>query len=215
MKRRFFLGTAGAALMTSGMWTTAALAEETAVDTIPDMALGNPDAPVTVIEYASFTCPHCARFHANQFQQIKENYIDTGKVRFIFREVFFDRYGLWATMIARCGGEMRYFGIESMFFERQSEWAQGEPAQIAANLRNIGKVAGLSDADLDACMQDGDQAEKLVAWYEENRVNDDIEGTPTFIIQGQKYSNMSYEDFAAVLDEKLAEAGAMEDTASE
>lgn len=207
MKRRLFLTTAGAAMMAGGITLPAFAQEAEAAAGIPDMVLGNSDAPVEIVEYASFTCPHCANFHANQFQQIKANYIDTGKVRFVFREVFFDRYGLWGSMIARCGGEMRFHGIVSMMFERQREWAQGEPAQIAANLRNIGKVAGLDDATLDACMQDADTAQALVAWYEENRVRDNIEGTPSFLIQGQKYSNMSYEEFAAILDEKLTEAG--------
>ncbi|MGB1209346.1 MAG: thioredoxin domain-containing protein, partial [Paracoccaceae bacterium] len=63
---------------------------------VQDMILGNPDAPIEVIEYASYTCPHCASFHANQFKQLKENYIDTGKIKFVYREVYFDRPGLWA-----------------------------------------------------------------------------------------------------------------------
>ena len=71
---------------------------------VVEMALGAEDAPVTVIEYASFTCPHCRNFHQNTFKQVKENYVDTGKVRFIYREVYFDRFGLWAGMVARCGG---------------------------------------------------------------------------------------------------------------
>ncbi len=83
----------------------AANAQEAAdVDTssIIEMTLGNPDAPVTVVEYASFTCPHCASFHEGPFQELKKNFIDTGKINFVYREVYFDRYGLWASMIARC-----------------------------------------------------------------------------------------------------------------
>ena len=215
MKRRLFLGTAAVALITSGMLNGAMAQDAEPESVVSDMVLGDENAPVTVIEYASYTCPHCANFHANQFKQIKANYIDTGKVRFVYREVYFDRYGLWASMIARCGGDMRFFGITSMFYERQSEWAQGEPAQIAANLRNIGKVAGIDDESLDACMQNGALAEELIAWYETNRDEDGIEGTPSFIIQGEKYSNMSYDDFAAVLDEKLEEAGYVEETPAE
>lgn len=213
MNRRFLLTTAGAALMTSGLWTAAfaqdtaaADAEAPAATEIKDMVLGNADAKVEVIEYASFTCPHCAAFHANVWPQIKENYIDTGKIKFVYREVYFDRYGLWGSMIARCGGEMRFFGIAGMLYEGQREWTAGEPAQIAANLRNIGKVAGLDDATLDACMNDATTAESLVAWYQKNAEADKIEGTPSFIINGEKYSNMSYEDFAKILDEKLAAA---------
>ncbi len=75
------------------------------VDTsmIKEMSIGNPDAAVTVIEYASFTCPHCASFHASSFKQLKADYIDTGKINFIYRDVYFDRLGLWAAIVARCG----------------------------------------------------------------------------------------------------------------
>ena len=204
MKRRTLLSTAASALAL-GMIGAPSFAQD---EGIQDMVLGSPDAPVEVVEYASFTCPHCASFHAEQFKELKKNYIDTGKVRFVYREVYFDRYGLWASMIARCGGDMRFFGITEMIYSGQKEWAAGgDPAQIAANLRNIGKIAGIDDATLDACMQDGATAEKLVAWYQENAERDDISSTPSFLIDGEKYSNMRYSEFAAILDERLAAAG--------
>ena len=84
---------------------------------VPDFGIGEADAPVTIVEYASFTCPHCAHFHDDVFKKLKADYIDTGKVQFVYREVYFDRYGLWAAMMARCGGEMRYFGITDMLFD--------------------------------------------------------------------------------------------------
>ncbi len=186
--------------------TTAANAEAAQFDVV-EMVQGNPDAAVEVIEYASYTCPHCASFHDNQYQQLKANYIDTGLIRFVYREVYFDQPGLWASMVARCGGEMRFFGISSMLYEQQQDWARaGDGAAIAGALRNIGKVAGLSDAELDQCMTDADTAQELMAWYQSNADADDISGTPTFIIDGEKYSNMAYAEFAAVLDEKLAAA---------
>jgi protein-disulfide isomerase len=173
--------------------------------TIPDMVMGSADAKVEVIEYASFTCPHCAAFHADQYQKIKANYIDTGKIRFVYREVYFDRIGLWASMIARCGGELRFFGIADMIYDKQRDWAaSGDPAVIVEELRKLAKTAGLDDAMLDTCMQDTQQAQSLVAWFEENAKRDEINSTPTFLIDGVKYSNMSYDDFAALLDEKLA-----------
>jgi protein-disulfide isomerase len=184
----------------------AAPAQEVDTSTIADMALGQADAPVTVIEYASFTCPHCATFHDEVFPDLKRNYIDTGKIRFVHREVYFDRYGLWAGMVARCGGEMRYFGVADQIYERQREWTKGgDPAEVAANLRRIGLSAGLTDTQLDACLSDGEKAQTLVAWYQQNAERDGIEGTPSFIIDGEKHSNMSYEDFSALLDEKLAD----------
>ncbi len=182
--------------------------ENGGVDTsmVLEMSLGNPQAEVTVIEYASFTCPHCRNFHATVLPELKKNYIDTGKIHYIYREVYFDRFGLWAAMVARCAGPLRYFGVADLLYERQSEWlAGGEPAAIAAALRRVGKSAGLSDEQLDACLSDGEMAQAMVAVYQKNAGADDINATPSFVINGRKYPNMSYEDFAAILDEKLAE----------
>lgn len=174
---------------------------------VVEMIQGNPEAAVQVVEYSSYTCPHCATFHAEQYPQIKENYIDTGLIGFTYREVYFDQPGLWASMVARCGGEMRFFGISNLLFENQQDWArQADGAAIAQALRNIGKVAGLSDEELDVCMTDADQAQALMAWYRTNGDADNVRGTPTFRINGEEYSNMNYADFTAVLDEKLAEA---------
>ena len=178
------------------------------VDTsgVLEMSLGNPDADVTVIEYASFTCPHCRNFHETVFGQLKTNYIDTGKINFIYREVYFDRFGLWGGIVARCGGEAKYFGISDLLYKQQSAWlAGGDPAQIAGNLRKIGKTAGLSDDQLDACLNDGENAKALVAVYQKNAKADDINSTPSFLINGKKVSNMNYADFAAALDEELSD----------
>lgn len=184
----------------------AANAQEAATDPslIPDMVMGAADAPVEIIEYASFTCPHCAAFHANVYPQLKADYIDTGKVRFVYREVYFDRFGLWASMIARCGGEMRFFGIADLIYEKQRDWtASGDPVEIVAALRKLAKTAGLTDEMLDACMDDSDQAKTLVGWYQANAERDDINSTPTFLIDGEKYSNMAYAEFQKILDEKI------------
>jgi protein-disulfide isomerase len=170
------------------------------------MTMGAPDAPIEVIEYGSFTCPHCADFHADQFQQLKADWIDTGRVRFTFREVYFDRFGLWASMIARCGGEMRFFGIHDMLYEGQAEWiGDQQPQTIADNLKRIGLTAGLDQATLDACLADEAQAEALVAWFQGNAEADGITATPTFLIDGEPYSNMPWTEFEAVLEEKLAD----------
>lgn len=173
---------------------------------VTDFSIGSPDAKVQITEYASFTCPHCANFHATVWPSLKADYIDTGKVHFTYREVYFDRYGLWAAIVARCGGEMRYFGIVDMLFDQQKEWAASDdPNVVVGNLRTIGKTAGLDDAALDVCLKDGAQAEAMVARFEANMEADGIEGTPSFIINGEKHSNMSYEDMKAIIEEKLAE----------
>lgn len=187
----------------------AANAQEAAdIDTsmVKDMSIGNPDATVTVIEYASFTCPHCAAFHENVFDQLKADYIDTDKINFIHREVYFDRFGLWAGIVARCGenAENRYFGIADMIYAQQATWArQDDPNAIVTSLRNIGKTGGLSDAELDACFQDADKAQGLYATFVKNSEADAITSTPTFIINGEKYANMAYPELQEVLDAAL------------
>lgn len=183
----------------------AAATDATAVE-ITDFSIGSAEAPVKITEYASFTCPHCASFHANVWPQLKSEYIDTGKVHFTYREVYFDRYGLWAAMVARCGGEMRYFGIVDMLFDQQKEWAASDnPNVVVGNLRTIGKAAGLDDASLDTCLKDGAKAEAMVAHFEKNMEADGVEGTPTFIINGEKHSNMSFDDMKSLIEAKLAE----------
>lgn len=175
---------------------------EVDISTIPDMMIGNPDAPVTVIEYASYTCPHCASFHAGTYKSLKKDYIDTGKINFVFREVYFDRYGLWASMIARCAGPEKFFGVTDLLFEGQSTWARaGEPAAIIGELRKVGRLAGMNDEMLDTCLNDEAKAKTLVEWYQTKAGADDIESTPSFVINGTKYSNMSYADMSVILDE--------------
>lgn len=184
----------------------AANAQESSVEvdtsSIAEMSLGNPDAPVTVVEYASFTCPHCASFHAGAYKELKADYIDTGKINFVYREVYFDRYGLWASMIARCAGTPeKFFGMADLIYAGQSEWARaGEPTAIVAELRKIGRLAGLDAETMEACLQDGDKAQTLVAWYQENATADGVESTPSFLINGEKHSNMPYADMAALID---------------
>ena len=96
------------------------------------------DAPVEVVEYASFTCPHCANFHDTVYDQLKANYIDTGKIKFTYREVYFDKYGMWGSMIARCE-PTRFFGISDLLYDEQADWARaGSDGAIADALRKIG-----------------------------------------------------------------------------
>ncbi len=182
-------------------------AGEVDISTIVDMVQGDADAPVEVIEYASYTCPHCANFHANQYEELKANYIDTGKIRFVYREIYFDRFGLWASMMARCGGETQFFGITGLLYEQQREWLAGgqDPALIGENLRRIGLTAGIDAEQLDACMADATMAQTLVAWFEENSTQHGVTSTPSFVIDGQLYTNMGYDEFADVLDAALGE----------
>ncbi|MFC4214408.1 DsbA family protein [Pseudophaeobacter arcticus] len=184
----------------------AASAQEAEVDTstITEMVLGAEDAPVTLIEYASYTCPHCANFHTGVLPKLKEDYIDTGKVKLIYREVYFDRYGLWASMIARCGGPEKFFGISNLIYKGQSDWVRaGGAPEITEALRKIGGIAGLDKDTVEACLQDNTKAQTLVSWYQENAEKDEVEATPSFVLNGTKISNQSYEQFKALIDAEL------------
>ncbi len=148
-----------------------------------EMALGALDAPVTIIEYASMTCPHCARFHLEELPQIKETYIDTGKVRFVYWEFPLGRLALTAAKIARCGGEERFFGFISLFFSKQVEWAgSNDPVDALRKLANVG---GLGSVEFDACLantslEDGILTSALAASKAHG-----IDSTPSFVINGE------------------------------
>jgi len=199
-------GTSGT-IPSYGTLLAAEAQDGTAIDRslVEEMALGSEDAPLTVIEYASSTCPHCRTFHEETFRELKANYIDTGKVRFVFREVYFDRYGLWAGLLARCGGSERFFGIMDMIFARQAEWTSADSdVGVTENLARIGRAAGLTGEEIEACMQDRDLARAMVAVYKENAEEHGIRSTPSFIIDGDLVTGvMSYEDFSALIDARL------------
>ena len=170
---------------------------------LEEMILGDVNAPVTIVEYASFTCPHCKDFHLENFLKLKKEYINTGKVKFIFREVYFDKYGLWAGMVARCGGSKSYFGLIDMIFEKQSEWVTGEVAEVVDKLKRIGKTSGLTNEDLEVCLQDTANARALVEEYRVNSVEDNIQSTPSFVINGKLHSNMDYDDLVSIINKEL------------
>ncbi|MBO6790758.1 MAG: DsbA family protein [Dinoroseobacter sp.] len=183
-------------------------AEAQEIDTsgVMEITMGDPNASITVIEYASYTCPHCARFHEDVFKDLKTNYIDTGKINFVYREVYFDRLGLWAGMLARCAGPDGYFDVANLLYEQQADWARaGDPADVATALRRLGLSAGMSGEQIDACLQDGDKAQAMVAVFQQNAEADNVRATPSFFINGEPYSNMSYADFSALLNEMLGE----------
>ena len=171
---------------------------------IEDIVLGDPTAPVTIIEYASFTCPHCKNFHEGTFKKLKKNYIDEGKVKFILRDVFFDRYGLWAAMVARCDNTEKFYSIVEEIFRRQAEWTKGEEdVQIANNLRKIGLSIGMDSETIGECLSDGDMAQALVNEYQKNAEKDKISSTPSFLINGEKMKKSSYDEFVNKIEEHL------------
>lgn len=174
--------------------------EATDVSRVVDMTLGNPDAPVTIVEYSSFTCPHCANFNRGVYNEIIENYVETGQVHYIKREVYFDAYGLWAALVARCGGPERYHGIVEMLYAGQRDWAGAQDgAQVADNLRGIGRRAGMSNDELNACLEDREMATALMDVYRVNAERHGIRSTPSFVINERLYNNMSYAEFETAI----------------
>lgn len=182
-------------------------AEETPITGITEMTLGNPDAPVKVTEYASFTCGHCGNFHTDSFKDLKADYIDTGKVFFTYREVYFDRAALDASLLARCGGSDKFFGISNLLYKGQSEWIRAENREeLGNNLGKIGRIAGLSGDEITSCLADEDKAKTLVAWYQQNATADGVDSTPTFLINGAaKISGNNPSALKEAIDAALAE----------
>ena len=173
--------------------------------TVSPMTLGNPDAPVKIVEYASFTCPHCATFHLDVLPNIKKKYLDKGLVQLEYREVYFDGPGLWAGLLARCKGNEKYFPMIDLIFKNQEDWAKGNIDNIKAGLLSMGRQAGLTDEESLTCMQDDNLAEELVVSFQENAKRDNISSTPTFLINGQLVKNLPFPEFEEIIEKYLKE----------
>jgi protein-disulfide isomerase len=146
-----------------------------------DNSLGSPDAPVTIVEYASMTCPHCAHFHETAFPELKKKYIDTGKVRFIFREFPLDSLALAGSMLARCAGTDRFFPMIETLFAQKKEWVVQKPLQP---MLSLARQAGFSQQSFDECLANQD----MQAGIEETRTRAmklGVNSTPTFFINGK------------------------------
>ena len=167
------------------------------------MTLGNPNAPVKIVEYASFTCPHCATFHLDVLPKIKKKYLDKGLVQLEYREVYFDGPGLWAGLLARCKGNEKYFPMIDLIFKNQEDWAKGDINNVKDGLLSMGRQAGLTDEESLACMQDDNLAEELVVLFQENAKRDNISSTPSFLINGQLVKNLPLPEFEELIDNYL------------
>ncbi len=172
---------------------------------LEDIVLGDPDAPVTVIEYASMTCPHCASFHTDTLPQLKEQYIDTGKVKFILREFPLDNLAAAASLLARCVEQDKYYDFVDVLFEKQSQWANADdPLQ---ELRQISKLAGFTEARFNSCLRDQEKLDYIQQVRDTGNQKYDIRSTPTLIINGQKLEgNQSISALQQVIDPMLNDA---------
>ncbi len=163
---------------------------------LPDMALGPADAKVTITEYASMTCPHCAAFNDQVFPKIKSEYIDTGKVRYIFREFPLDIKAAAGSMLSRCianGDPNKYFAVTDLLFKSQSDWVTKNTTE---SLTQIGKQAGLSQKQVEDCLKDQSLLDKIAA--DQKYASDvlKVDSTPTFFINGEKIKGeASIEEF--------------------
>jgi protein-disulfide isomerase len=152
---------------------------------LDDIPLGSETAPVTIIEYASMTCPHCAAFEVGVFPKLKEKYIDTGKVRFIMREYPLDRLAAAAFMLARCAGPEKYNALVETLFQQQQKWAVKEPLPP---LLAIAKQAGFTQQSFDACLNDTALFNKIQQVRDRATTKFKVDATPTFYINGEKFS---------------------------
>ncbi len=168
-------------------------------EALKDVVIGDPDAPVTIVEYASMTCPHCADFHSESLPVIRKAFIDTGKAKLILREFPFDPRALAAFMLARCtGDDARRTAMVDVLFDQQAEWARAENASEA--LLRIAKLVGMSQDDFKACLTDKALQQKIVDVQQRGETVFGVSATPTFFVNGDKYSGaLSAEQMAAVI----------------
>ena len=172
---------------------------------LPDMTLGQPTAPVTMVEYASMTCPHCGRFYRDVFPTLKTKYIDTGKVYFVFREYPLDQLAYAASIAARCAPKDKFFPIIDALFRQQDNWAyvnQPEPA-LVAQLAPFGFTQG----SFAACLDKTDIVDGINTIATTAQKEFGVDGTPTFFINGEKHvGEMNVAEMEAILDPLVAKA---------
>lgn len=169
---------------------------------LKDMALGEETAPVTIVEYMSMTCPHCAEFHEKNFKPLKEKYVDTGKVRFILREFPFDPRAAAAIMLARCAPEPQFFPMVDVLFKQQRTWATAPDGREA--LLQIARLAGFTQETFEACLTNQKLLDDVNTVRTKAADQFGIQSTPTFIINGKRYpGNMSIETMSAIIDPLL------------
>jgi len=168
---------------------------------LPDEVMGKEDAPVTIVEYASMTCSHCAHFANTTFPELKIKYIDTGKVRYILREFPFDPRAEAAFMLARCSKD-NYFPMVEVLFKQQENWAPVPDAKTA--LLQIAKLAGFSQESFEACLTNQKLLDDVRAVQRRGAEEFGVDSTPTFFINGKMYKGaMSIEEMSAIIDGML------------
>jgi protein-disulfide isomerase len=189
--RRDFVAGASAFVLAGGAMLgslTEAFAQDPSLEelmrpgNLPELTLGSADAPVTIIEYASMTCPHCAAFHKMTYPALKTKYIDTGKVRFIFREYPLDEVAVAASMVARCAGGDKAMALIDVLFNSQDTWATNRPIPA---LMQIAKQAGFTQKTFEECLANQKLYSDVVAVRERANKQFKVESTPTLFVNGK------------------------------
>jgi len=184
--------------MTQNSYAQSADGDIMKVDPKIDNILGDIDAPVTVIEYASMTCPHCANFHKLVLPELKKKYIDTGKVRLVFREFPLDRFAFAAAALARCSGEKRFFPFVDMLFSKQDSWARG-PGSPAPRLFKMVKQVGFDEKFFNDCMRNKDVSDRIEKVMKTGRTEHGVNSTPTLFVNGKKVDGVSLSDIEELM----------------
>ena len=188
----------GGALALDAMAPGIQLAETGTPDvTADDRILGKTDAPVTIIEYASLTCPHCAAFEKDILPKIKSEWIDTGKAKLVFRDFPLDGSALKAAIVARCAPPERFYGFIGVLFAQQGSW--GLAQDPVPGISRIAKLGGMSDDQVQACLKDDALQNKVLAGRLAAEQQYQVESTPTFFINGKKVVGAKEEDIVAAI----------------
>ena len=180
------------------------VADDSKSDQYIDMFKGNPDADFIIVEYASFTCPHCASFHKEVLPYLTEKYIDSGMVKFVYREVYFDAPGLWAGLLARCASKEKYFGIVDLLYDKQEKWSSGtSEKEILGELFSIGRQVGIEEKEINLCFKNKNKSLNLIDAYLKNSKSDKITSTPSVVLNGKLIEYSSFAELKEKLDEIL------------
>jgi protein-disulfide isomerase len=170
-----------------------------------DRVLGNPDAPITIVEYASLGCPHCAHFTNDVLPEIKKAWIDTGKVKWVLRDFPLDEPSLRAAMIARCAPPDRFYAFADTFFAAQDKWVGTRDYREA--LARLAKFGGMGKEEFEACLKNTKLEDKIVAERLIASQQLDVNATPTFFVNGSKFSGPpTAEEFNKVLSSLVAKS---------
>ncbi|MEW5424299.1 DsbA family protein [Amorphus sp. 3PC139-8] len=195
------LAASAPAAFAQGAEQTVDVKELMAEGPLPDMAMGSEDAPVTIVEYASLTCPHCAHFHDATLPELKEKYIDTGKVYFIFRDFPLDPLAAAGAMLSRCAPDDQYFEMTDLLFDKQRQWAYSKDPVSA--LLNLAKQAGFTQESFEACLTNQELLDGVNEVKDKAARDFGVNSTPTFFINGRMLRGArDIEEFSKVIDEE-------------